>query len=59
MKIRLLHDIPVEQKHQLTKGTEHEVVKDGMSDKIAGLWVVGHNGENIKVMRDEYEIIQR
>jgi hypothetical protein len=56
MKVKLLTDIPVEDKHAMIKGKIYNVIKQ---EKGRGrpVWVMGDAGEKIKIFSYEYEIV--
>jgi hypothetical protein len=54
MKIKLLKDIPVEEKHKLTKGKVVEAREAGPIDAVSW-WVDGATGEEVGIIRGEAE----
>lgn len=62
MKIKLLHTIPVEEKHGLVVGRIMEVEKYAPHTgyrNSASAWVKSDVGELVKLTRGEFEIIGR
>ncbi len=60
MKIRLLCNMPVGLEHGMTAGREFEIHRSAekRGRGTAGVWVVGDAGEEVKVYRREYEIVE-
>jgi hypothetical protein len=61
MKIRLPRDVPVSDEHGMTKGRVFEVLKRGGREGRGGnfpVWVLGDTGEEVKLWRHEYEVVE-
>lgn len=52
MKIRLAVTIPVDDKHSLFEGRVMEA-----KNRVSGIWVKGDTGEDVKILRHEYEVV--
>ena len=62
MKILLKYDIPVAEKHQLTKGKVLEVLSKEQcpiesNPYSRGVWVMGAAREPVKICHEEYRVI--
>lgn len=57
MKIRLLYDIPVNEKHKLTKDKIVETTTPPSGkENLPGVWVSGDR-EKVRILESEYDII--
>lgn len=58
MRIRLLQDIPVSHKHNLTQGRILDVLYTTVQSggEPAGYWVLGDAGETVKIL--QYECVE-
>lgn len=54
MKIKLIENLPVENKHGMTKGRVFDVIRT----ERGGSWVMGDAGEEVKVWMHECEVIE-
>jgi len=51
-RVRLTRDVPVEARHGMTQGSEHDVLEEDLDR--GGVWVQG-DGERVKLFRHEWE----
>ena len=59
MKIRIIKIVPVGKRHGIEVGNEYEAEwqdKEGYS--YAGYWIEGANGERVKILVRECEVIK-
>lgn len=64
-RIRLLFDIPVEDKHGMTAGRQLDVLEEdrerkfggGVGGRLVGYWVQGDAEERVKILKQECEVI--
>lgn len=52
-RIRLTRDVPVEARHGMKKGTEHDIVQT----LAKGIWVQGDR-ELVKILSGEFEYVE-
>ena len=58
MRIRLTRRVPVEARHGMENGSEHEVIEHARGGRGRnGYWVRG-DGENVLIRRNECEVIE-
>lgn len=57
MRIRLLADVPVNKRHNMTKGRVVETVRDrsATATMLTGVTVLGYGNKRIRVLAHEYE----
>lgn len=54
-KIKLTVTLPINQRHGCIEGAIFEVLRDGSEDRIPGIWITSLAGEEVKVLRREFE----
>jgi len=57
MKIRLSKTPPVDPELGLRKGDQHETVGSKESGRHDGVWILSKGGEPVKLLHDEYAIL--
>ena len=58
MKVKLLRDVPVEEKHGMAEGRVFEVSRMAERTERARVFVVGDAGEEVGLLWAEFEAVQ-
>jgi hypothetical protein len=58
MKIKLIKDVPVEEKHGMTKGRVLDVIKDYPWPWSEYVYVMGDIGIRVRLFAHEYEKVE-
>jgi len=58
MKIRLLHDLPIDSKHEAFEGNVYEAEAEHDRSKRPKWWIIGATGERIGVLAREAVVVR-
>ena len=58
MRIKLIQNLPVDDRHGMTNGRIFEVIRQGDRDSITSCFVMGDDGDEVEVFDDECEVVE-